>query len=55
MRRYSSLPGVYWEEYALRYVEAFPGHGRHIPGQILTMCDGSRWFHAYEGGAPVKL
>jgi hypothetical protein len=25
------------------------------PGEFLTMGDGSRWFHAYDGAAPVRM
>jgi hypothetical protein len=25
------------------------------PGELLTMGDGSQWFHAYSGKAPVEI
>jgi hypothetical protein len=25
------------------------------PGQLLTMDDGSQWFHAYDGSQPIQL
>lgn len=31
------------------------GPGDWRPGELLTMGDGSQWFHRYGGGAPVKI
>lgn len=25
------------------------------PGELLTMDDGTQWFHAYTGSAPVQI
>jgi len=29
--------------------------GHLLPGEYLTMKDGSVWFHPYNGGAPRKI
>jgi hypothetical protein len=29
--------------------------GKRTPGELLTMGDGSQWFHPFSGAAPVKI
>lgn len=38
-----------------KYFDYGGGFGRYISGETLEMKDGSRWFHPYTGGAPLRL
>lgn len=34
-------------------VNRYPAQRQGGPGELLTMADGSKWFHPYSGGAPT--
>lgn len=50
-----AIADIVTSERVTRFVRRYSwSEGEHRAGQLLTMRDGSRWFHPYDGSQPVQ-
>lgn len=55
MKRTDAIDDIVSNEKTVIYLEGPSGEGSNVGGSLLTMIDGSQWFHPSSGATPVQI
>lgn len=53
--RHDAIDDIVSNEKTVQYVPSPWGGGENVGGYLLTMKDGSQWFHPSSGAKPIQM